>query len=76
VDVFDPWVNPEDAQAEMGFALTRELRERHYDAVVLAVGHREFKEMGIEQIRKLTKTHSVIFDVKYVFGRDEVDGRL
>jgi hypothetical protein len=32
--------------------------------------------MGIEQIRKLTKTHSVIFDVKYVFGRDEVDGRL
>ena len=76
VDVFDPWVDPEEARAEMGFALTRELRERHYDAVVLAVGHRQFKEMGIERIRKLTKTHSVIFDVKYLFGRDEVDGRL
>ena len=76
VDVYDPWVDPEEAEHEMGFALTRELRERHYDAVVLAVGHRQFREMGIEQIRRLTKTHSVIFDVKYVFGRDEVDGRL
>jgi UDP-N-acetyl-D-galactosamine dehydrogenase len=76
VDVFDPWVDPEEAEQEMGFSLTRELRERHYDAVVLAVGHRQFREMGIEQIRRLTKTHSVIFDVKYLFERDEVDGRL
>jgi len=76
VDVFDPWVDPDEAEHEMGFALTRELRERHYDAVVLAVGHRQFKEMGIEKIRTLTKTHSVIFDVKYLFGKDEVDGRL
>lgn len=76
VDVFDPWVGAAEAEAEMGFPLTQELRERHYDAVVLAVGHQQFREMGIERIRKLTKSHSVIFDVKYVFGKDEVDGRL
>ena len=76
VDVFDPWVDPEEAEREMGFALTRELRKQHYDAIVLAVGHRQFKEMGVEHIRELGKGHAVIFDVKYLFARDEVDGRL
>lgn len=76
VDVHDPWVDPGEARAELGFPLTTELRERHYDAVILAVGHRQFREMGIAKIRSLTKTHSVIFDVKYVFAKDEVDGRL
>jgi UDP-N-acetyl-D-galactosamine dehydrogenase len=76
VDVFDPWVDAEDASEELGFALTRELRDGHYDAIVLSVGHTHFREMGIERIKRLAKEHSVIFDVKYVFGRDEVDGRL
>ncbi|MFM7273599.1 MAG: nucleotide sugar dehydrogenase, partial [Gammaproteobacteria bacterium] len=76
VDVHDPWVEPAEAEEEMGFALTQELRERHYDAVVLAVGHRQFREMGIEKIRRLTKSHSVVFDVKYLFSKDEVDCRL
>jgi len=76
VDVHDPWVDPGEAQKELGFELTVELRDRHYDAVVIAVGHRQFRDMGIERIRRLTKTPSVIFDVKYLFGRSEVDGRL
>jgi len=76
VDVFDPWVDAEDASEELGFALTHELRDGHYDAIVLAVGHTQFREMGIERIKQLAKDRSVIFDVKYVFGRDEVDGRL
>jgi len=60
----------------LGFRLTTELRDRHYDAVIIAVGHDQFRKMGIEHIRKLCKRHSVVFDVKYVFGNDEVDGRL
>jgi UDP-N-acetyl-D-galactosamine dehydrogenase len=76
VDVFDPWVDAEEASEELGFALTRELRDGHYDAIVLSVGHTHFREMGIERIKRLAKERSVIFDVKYVFGRDEVDGRL
>ncbi len=76
VDVFDPWVDPAEAEAELGFALTGSLREAHYDAVVVAVGHQQFREMGIGQIRRFAKGKSVIFDVKYVFGRNEVDGRL
>jgi len=76
VDVYDPWVDPEDAEKELGFPLTTELRERHYDAVIIAVGHEQFREMGIDRIRKLCKRHSVVFDVKYLFARADSDGRL
>ena len=76
VDVYDPWVDPEEAERELGFPLTTELRGRHYDSVIIAVGHDQFREMGIERIRKLCKRHSVVFDVKYLFGRADVDGRL
>ena len=76
VDVYDPWVDPEKARAELGFPVTTELRDRHYDAVVIAVAHEQFKEMGIDRIRTLCKRHSVVFDVKYLFGRADTDGRL
>ena len=76
VDVHDPWVDPEEAKKELGFELMSELRDRHYDAVIIAVAHEQFREMGIDRIRKLCKRHSVVFDVKYLFGRSDVDGRL
>jgi UDP-N-acetyl-D-galactosamine dehydrogenase len=76
VDVHDPWVNPAEARAELGFDLTTELRDRHYDAVIIAVAHDQFRDMGIERIRALCKRHSVVFDVKYLFGQAETDGRL
>ena len=76
VDVYDPWVDPEEAEKELGFKLTIELRDRHYDAVIVAVGHEQFRNMGIDRIRKLCKHHSVVFDVKYLFRHDDVDGRL
>ena len=76
VDVHDPWVEPGVAEKELGFPLTMELRDRHYDAVIIAVAHDQFLEMGIDRIRKLCKRHSVVFDVKYLFSRSDTDGRL
>ncbi len=76
VDVHDPWVDPHEAERELGFPLTLDLRDRHYDAIIIAVGHDEFRSMGIERIRKLCKRHSVVFDVKYLFDRLDTDGRL
>jgi UDP-N-acetyl-D-galactosamine dehydrogenase len=76
VDVYDPWVDPDEAEAELGFPITKELRDRHYDAVIVAVAHERFRTMGIERIRKLCKRHSVVFDVKYLFERSDTDGRL
>lgn len=76
VDVFDPWVDPAEALEEYGIEPVRELQAGAYDAVVVAVAHRQFGEMGIAAIRALCKPQAVIYDVKYLFAGDEVDGRL
>lgn len=76
VHVYDPWVDSEEAVQEYGLTLISELQEGAYDSVILAVSHREFKEMGSDKIRALGKKNSVLFDVKYLFDAAEVDGRL
>jgi UDP-N-acetyl-D-galactosamine dehydrogenase len=76
VDVYDPWIDAEEVQHEYGFTPVNQLVDASYDAVVLAVAHRQFAEMGIEKIRGLGKPDSVLFDVKYLFGAAQVDGRL
>jgi UDP-N-acetyl-D-galactosamine dehydrogenase len=52
------------------------VRDGVYDAVVLAVGHTEFRDMGVASIRKACKKTHVVYDIKYVFPASEVDGRL
>ena len=76
VDVFDPWVDGAEAHHEYGLKPVKRLRQKHYDAIVMAVRHRQFKEMGVKAIRALAKTTHVLFDIKYVFTAAEVDGRL
>ena len=76
VDVWDPWVSRLEARHEYGITPIRQPKKGHYDAIVAAVAHREFKELGIGAIRKLARKNHVIYDIKYVFGRGEVDGRL
>ncbi|WLQ16871.1 Vi polysaccharide biosynthesis UDP-N-acetylglucosamine C-6 dehydrogenase TviB [Hahella aquimaris] len=76
VDVYDPWASPAEAEHEYGIRVIPELKENHYDAIILTVAHKQFKDMGIENIRKLGKDTHVLFDVKYVLPKDAVDGRL
>ena len=76
VDVFDPWVNSASAQHEYGVTMTESLEPDTYDAVVLAVAHDEFRVMGIEGINQITKSDRVIFDVKHLFPKQLVEGRL
>ncbi len=76
VSVFDPWVNPDEVKAEYGISILENLQEDYYDATLIAVSHHQFKEMGIKQIRKLSKKKHIIFDLKYLFDRDEVDLKL
>jgi UDP-N-acetyl-D-galactosamine dehydrogenase len=76
VDVYDPWVDIEEAQMEYGIQMTSELANGNYDAIVLAVAHQQFKELGLEKIRALGKPNCILFDVKYLFDVTEVDGRL
>ena len=76
VDVHDPWVDPREAREECGIELTKELKNGHYDAVILAVAHREFAAMGSAQIRALCKPNAVLYDVKNTLPPSDVDGRL
>jgi len=76
VDVHDPWVDPEMAREEFGFAPVAEPKPDSYDAVIIAVAHDCFREMGIDAIRALTRRESVVFDIKYLFPADSVDARL
>jgi UDP-N-acetyl-D-galactosamine dehydrogenase len=76
VDVCDPWVDVEAAQAEYGFRPIDAPETGKYDAIVLAVGHELFRKIGSGKIRKWGKKTHVLFDVKYMFPADQTDGRL
>ena len=76
IDVYDPWADAEEVKHEYSLNLTTEPKAGHYDAAVICVSHDQIKEMGIEAIRKLCKQNNVIFDVKYLFAKDDVDARL
>jgi UDP-N-acetyl-D-galactosamine dehydrogenase len=76
VDVYDPWVDPREAVHEYGVEPIPEPKPGHYDAIILAVAHQQFREMGVARIRALGKPGSVLFDVKYLLPATAVDGRL
>ena len=76
VDVHDPWVSAAEAEHEYGLALVDEPEAGKYDAIILAVAHRQFIEMGAARIRALGKPGGVLFDVKQALPREAVDDRL
>jgi UDP-N-acetyl-D-galactosamine dehydrogenase len=76
VDIHDPWVRASEAEHEYGITPVTSPEHGAYDAVIVAVGHREFVALGAAGIRAFGKPSSVVYDVKYVLPRDAVDGRL
>jgi len=76
VDIHDPWVDQLEAKNEYGIEVINNLDDEKYDAIILAVAHKQFAEMGIEQIRKIAKNEHVIYDIKHLLPANSVDGRL
>ena len=76
VDVHDPWVDSREAQHEYGIKPVKAPKARAYDAVVLAVGHQQFKDLGAAAVRRFGRKNAVVYDIKYLFKADQVDGRL
>ncbi|XPF96119.1 Vi polysaccharide biosynthesis UDP-N-acetylglucosamine C-6 dehydrogenase TviB [Colwellia sp. RE-S-Sl-9] len=76
VDVYDPWVNPEDAKHEYNVDLISEPKAGNYDAVIFAVAHNQFKAMSNSDIKALMKTEHIIYDLKYMLDMDFSDIRL
>ena len=76
VDIFDPWATPEEVEKCYGlksFNHDDDLHSKTYDAIVLAVAHREFTDLNITDLRN---SDAVVFDIKGILPRDWVDGRL
>ncbi len=76
VDVFDPWVATQEAIKEYGISPIVAPTAGNYDAIVLAVAHKQFKSMGAQAIRALGKPDLILYDLKYVLTASESDLRL
>ena len=73
ITVCDPWAAPERVRKEYGIDVVREIPAGKFDAVILAVAHREFQ--GVD-VRSLVREGGVVYDVKGVLDRSQVDARL
>ena len=75
ITVFDPWASPERVKHEYGIDIVNELPKEKFSAAIIAVAHRQFREMEID-FDKLLEPNHVIYDVKAIMPRELVDGRL
>lgn len=76
VDVFDPWVNPKDALSLYKIKMINSPKIKFYDAVVIAVNHDEFKQLGKDGILKFMKKKNIIYDLKYSLNKSDSNLRL
>lgn len=76
VHVHDPWVDPQAALEEYGLELDAAPAPGGFDAVVVAVGHEQFRRLGAAGIRAFCRPQGVVYDVKYVLPKEAADGRL
>ncbi len=76
VDVWDPWADIEEASSEYRISVVEKPLPSTYDAIVIAVAHDHFKQMGGQAIRSLGKSNCIIYDLKYVLSKQEADLRL
>lgn len=76
VDVYDPWCSPSEAEHEYGISPVAAPERGSYDAIVIAVAHKQFVELGAKGIRAFANPNAVVFDIKHVLSKDQSDGRL
>ena len=76
IEVHDPWANPQEAERLYGVTMIENLPSNHYDAVVLAVAHQEFKQFNKEEFTRMCRGLSIIYDVKHMLPDDLTDGCL
>ena len=76
VDVYDPWVDKAEAEREYNVTPISKPAVNNYDGIILAVAHNEFVDLGVDQIRAFGKNEHVLYDLKYVFTKEDTDIRL
>ena len=73
ITVYDPWANQDTVRREYGIEVTAEDPQDRFDAVILAVAHKEFQTLDV---RSFLKENGIVYDVKGVLPREVIDGRL
>ena len=76
IDVHDPWIDADEAKREYSITPISQPLSKQYDGIIIAVAHEQFIKMGIEKIRALGKDSHVIYDLKYLFTKEDTDIRL
>jgi len=76
IDIYDPWVDKDEALNEYKIKLIEHPAKGKYDAIVLAVAHNKFRDFSHKEIMSFGKDKHVIYDIKYILSANEVDGRL
>lgn len=76
IDLQDPWANREEIKKTYNVYPISNISKNKYDSVLIAVAHEKFKLMGIKFISSVCKKKHVIYDLKYLFSKEEIDLRL
>ncbi len=76
VDVTDSWADARQAKEAYAIELVAEPEAGAYDAIVLAVAHKEIRALGADGVHALGRERHVVYDIKHILGKDDVDGRL
>ncbi|MDH5515120.1 MAG: Vi polysaccharide biosynthesis UDP-N-acetylglucosamine C-6 dehydrogenase TviB, partial [Gammaproteobacteria bacterium] len=76
VDMHDPCVSPENVRKEYAIDMVESPENGIYDAVIIAVGHKQFIDIGAEGLRALCRPNGILYDVKSILPAAAVDGRL
>ena len=76
LDLYDPWVNPKEIKEKFDIYPISKLNKSKYDGIIIAVAHNQFKSLKINLIRKLCKKNHVIYDLKHIFNKDQVNLRM
>ena len=74
LDLYDPWANREEIKKFMNYP--KKINYLTYDGVIIAVSHDQFKQLGANKITHLCKKKHIIYDLKYLYKKDQVDLRL
>ena len=77
VDIHDPWVDAAIAKDEYGVdVLSTDPQAGSYDAIILAVAHDQYRELGAQGVRRYGRSNALLYDIKSLYPRDSVDARL
>ena len=76
LDLHDPWASSEEIKKLYGTTPISTLNNDTYDGIIVSVAHKKFKDIGEANILKLCKKNYVIYDLKYLFSKDQVTLRL